>query len=379
MRQQTRRRFLQYGAAGGLLAAFGQPRGAAAQATISPAERAAMAASAATYLDSHGVPGVSVAIARHGSLVYAEGFGLADAKTGEKVTPASLFRIASVSKPLTAVAIFTLIEQGRLRLDDKVFGGAGILRADYGKPPYGPHIEDITVEHLLTHTSGGWPNDGTDPMFSNPQMNHQQLIAWTLANRPLKNPPGVAHAYSNFGYCVLGRVIEKVTRQSYADYVRTGVLSRCGVTQMRLAGNTLAQRASGEVVYAGQDGGAPYGMNVTRMDAHGGWIANASDLVRLATHVDGFANTPDILQPATIETMTTPSPVNRNYAKGWSTNGRNWWHTGSLPGTSAIMVRTASGLCWAGLANSRRKDPESVAGLDRLMWQMVRAVKSWSA
>jgi CubicO group peptidase (beta-lactamase class C family) len=260
-----------------------------------------------------------------------------------------------------------------------VFGGAGILRTDYGKPPYGPHIEDITVGHLLTHICGGWPNDATDPMISNSQMSHQQLIAWTLANRPLNNPPGGAYAYSNFGYCLLGRIIEKVTRQSYADYVRSGVLRRCGVTQMRIAGNTLAQRALGEVVYDGQDGDAPYGLNVTRMDAHGGWIASASDLVLLATHVDDFSNTPDILQPATIKAMTTPSSVNRNYAKGWNTNGQNWWHTGSLAGTSTIVVRTASGLCWAGLANSRRKAPGSVVGLDRLMWQMVRAVKSWSA
>ena len=73
-------------------------------------------------------------------------------------------------------------------------------------------------------------------------MKHAQLIESTLRNRPLDNPPGQHYAYSNFGYCVLGRVIEKITRQSYEKYVRNSVLKRCGVTDMIIAGNTLAQR-----------------------------------------------------------------------------------------------------------------------------------------
>jgi CubicO group peptidase (beta-lactamase class C family) len=212
-------------------------------------------------------------------------------------------------------------------------------------------------------------------MFKNPQMNHQQLIAWTLDNAPLVTAPGTKHAYSNFGYCVLGRVIEKVTRQSYANYVGAAVLGRCGITGMRIAGNTRAQRAQEEVAY--YPDGNPYGMNVTRMDSHGGWIASASDLVRLTLHVDGFSAERDILKPDTIRTMTTPSEVNRGYAKGWAITGRNWWHNGSLPGTTSIMVRTGSGFCWAALANARHGN--SGGALDRLVWTMARTVKAWKA
>ncbi len=363
---------------GGIGAVLAQAAG-----EVAPSEGEAMAGIAQRYMNDYGVPGLAVAIARHGSmsqshLSYVQGFGVADPNTGEPVTPAHLFRIASVSKPITSVAIFTLIERGRLRLSDRVFGRDGILVDDYGGAASGRYIEEITVEHLLTHTCGGWPNDRRDPMFSNPQMNHHQLIEWTLRHLPLMNPPGTVHAYSNFGFCVLGRVIEKVSGRPYADFVHDAVLRRCGITTMRIGGNTLAQRGRGEVVYAGQDRN-PYGMNVTRMDSHGGWIASASDLVRFLMHVDGRAETP-ILRPDALAAMTAPSPVNRGYARGWAVNARNtWWHNGSLPGTSSIMVRTQRGFCWAALANSRRPHPDSVGALDQMMWAMIGAVKGWSA
>src|SRR5207302_8810176 len=126
------------------------------------------------FMHQFSVPGASVAIAKDGRLVYARGFGFADQARGEAVTPAHLFRIASVSKPITSAAIFTLIQQGRLHLSDRVFGRGGVLGTIYGTTPYGPHIEEITVQNLLEHTAGGWTNDGQDPMFSHPEMNQAQ-------------------------------------------------------------------------------------------------------------------------------------------------------------------------------------------------------------
>src|ERR1043166_4656516 len=372
MKAVTRRSLLTNAALGAAVIALPRATEAAGD-EISADERKAMAEAANAFCKDFNIPGLSVAIARAGRLAYAEGFGAAD--KGVAVRPSHLFRIASVSKPITSVAIFTLIEQGKLKLEDRVFGTNGILGTAYGRRPYRPYIEDITVEHLLTHTAGGWQNDGNDPMFKNPQMNHQQLISWTIDNQPLANPPGTKHAYSNFGYCVLGRVIEKVTRQPYANYVGQAVLGRCGITDMRIAGNTKAQRLPNEVAYFPD--GNPYGMNVTRMDSHGGWIASASDLAQLALHVDGFSAERDVLKLETIRTMTAPSAANRGYAKGWAISGRNWWHNGSLPGTTSIMVRTGSGFCWAALANARHGN--SGGALDKLVWTMARAVKAWKA
>lgn len=335
---------------------------------------------ASSFMREHTIPGLSAAVARGGELLYERGFGYADWDRKEPVTPAHLFRIASVSKPITSVTLFRLMEDRRLTLDDTVFGPGGILGDGFGRRPYAQWVEGIRIRHLLTHTGGGWQNDGTDPMFRNPAMNHQQLIAWTLKNVPLIHPPGEHYAYSNFGFCILGRVIEKLTGVAYDQHVRDAILQRCGVIDMRIAGNTLAERAPGEVVYYGAGRQDPYGMNVRRMDSHGGWLATARDLASFASHVDGLSPSRNILKAASIREMTTASAANAGYAKGWAVNRvPNWWHTGSLPGTTGIMVRTASGFCWAALANSREESGDTGGALDQMMWRLVRQVKSWNA
>jgi CubicO group peptidase (beta-lactamase class C family) len=129
----------------------------------------------------------------------------------------------------------------------------------------------ITVDHLLTHTAGGCGSPTDDPMFLNDQMDHAELINWTLNQIPLTNAPGTTYAYSNFGYCLLGRVAEKISGKRYEEYIGDGVLTPCDVMDMRIAGNTLAERAAKEVKYycqiPRQD---PYRLNVTRMDSHAG-------------------------------------------------------------------------------------------------------------
>jgi len=349
-----------------------------------PAEQAATIARIARAAMVRGqIPGLSVAFAHKGQIVHTAGYGEADQKAGELVTPAHRFRIASVSKPITSAAIWSLIEAGKLALADAVFGSRGLL------PSYASTAaaEKITIHHLLTHTCGGWGNQRNDPMFMRPDLGHNDLIDWTLREFPLTNEPGKSYAYSNFGYCLLGRVVEAVSGRSYAEFVQERILSKCGILNMRIARNGLGGRQPGEVVYYGRKNEDPYRptMNVERMDAHGGWLATAEDLVRFLIHVDGFGDLPDLLQPGSIKSMTTPTAVNPGYACGWSVNPQpNWWHGGSLPGTSTLAVRTAGGMCWAALANTRVRDAnDPMAGtgllLDRLMWQLARSVPEWQA
>src|SRR5690348_9984769 len=218
----------------------------AQQAAASPtsAERTRMAGLAADFMQSYDVPGLSIAVAIKGKPVYVEAFGVADRETGEALTPQHRFRIASISKPITSAAIFTLIEAGKLRLNDFVFGPESILGADYPMAPGLQSLmaadasrspnEQVTIEHLLTHTTGGWGNLSHDPMMMNPEMNHRELIRWTLEHMPLTDPPGQSFAYSNFGYCILGRVIEKLTGRSYEQYVKDAILQRCGIADMQI-------------------------------------------------------------------------------------------------------------------------------------------------
>jgi CubicO group peptidase (beta-lactamase class C family) len=372
---ESRRAFLRL--AGGAIAARSA---AAADDAPSPRELAAMEGVASAFVNAHSLPGLSVAVARNGELLYARGFGFADRDQHERVTPAHLFRIASVSKPVTSVTLFRLMEEKRLTLEDTVFGPRGILRDAFGKAPYKHWVDEIRIKHLLTCTGGGWQNDGTDPMFRNPGMNHQQLIAWAIEKVALTHLPGEHYAYSNFGYCILGRVIEKLNGVAYERHVRDAVLKRCGVTGMKIGGNTLAERAPGEVIYYGAGRQDPYGMNVRRMDSHGGWLATAQDLAMFASHVDGHSPSRNILEPGSIREMTTASAANAGYAKGWAVNPvPNWWHAGALPGTTSIMVRTASGFCWAALANGREASGDTGGAMDRMMWDLVRQVIHWKA
>jgi len=121
-------------------------------------------------------------------------------------------------------------------------------------------------------------------------------------------------------------------------------------------------------------------MNVTRMDSHGGWLARPADIVKFMMHVDGFARPPNILKAQTIQSMTTGSAANPDYAKGWAVNkSGNWWHSGSLPGTTTVAVRTHSGFCWAAFTNTSRRNSQIDGDLDALNWDMVGKVEHWHA
>lgn len=376
-----RRTLIRGGLAAGALAGLARtalsPGNAAAGPTA--AERGQLAEIAATFVRTHEVPGLGVAFAHDGQLLYEDAAGLADRDAGTRLTTDHCFRVASISKPITAVAVFRLIEEGGLALDDRVFGPAGILGEAYGPVPDGSPIGDITVDHLLTHTAGGWPNRGGDPMFRDTDLDHAALIRETLRSRALATAPGSAFAYSNFGYCVLGRIVEKRTGRAYADHVRAAILEPVGATGMAIAGNTLAERQLLEVRYHGHGRDDPYAHNVRRMDAHGGWLARPAALARFAASL-GASAPPTLLKPDSIAAMVRPSPVNPQYARGWRlSGGGNWWHAGQLPGTTGFLVRTRRGLCWALLINTRRREDGLARELDRLGWALAKSVPDWRA
>jgi CubicO group peptidase (beta-lactamase class C family) len=360
--------------AGGAATLFGRSALAEGPRQPSPAERAKMAEAATAFAARYQVPGLAIAVARGRDVLYDEAFGFADTFAKERLTPAHRFRIASVSKPITSTAVFTLIEQGRLRLGDRVFGARGILGDRFGAIAADSPIAAITLRHLLTHTAGGWSNSSADPMFAQTGLDHAGLIAWTLANRPLGNPPGAAFAYSNFGYCLAGRVIEAVTGQGYADYVQAAVLKPTGALDMSIAGNGLAGRQPGEVRYHKGAKDDPYALNVARMDSHGGWIARASAIARFAAGLE------NVLKPASIAEELAPSSDRGRYAKGWRVSrGGNAWHGGHLAGTTARMVRAKDGLVFVALLNTRHRGDDLDPELDKTLWAMVRSVPAWNA
>jgi CubicO group peptidase (beta-lactamase class C family) len=325
------------------------------------------------YMQQQSVPGLSIAITRNERLVYAEGFGHANTTTNESVTPSSLFRIASISKPVTAVAVMELVEAGKLKLDDTVFGPGAILGTTFGSSPYSNGVKSITVRHLLSHTSG-WSNAGGDPMFANLGLSQAQLIGWVLDNRPLAKTPGTAYEYLNFGYCVLGRIIEKRSGQSYETFVKQAVLSGCVISRMRIGANSQAGKAAGEVTYYG---GNPYGLLCDRMDAHGGWIATPTDLLRMMVRVDGFTSKADILSPMLENAMNTGSTANAGYGAGWIIDAAYRGHNGAMSGTIGFLVRRNDGFSFAVLANTRPAGDSFCFTLKGIIDSICTSVSVW--
>jgi CubicO group peptidase (beta-lactamase class C family) len=188
------------------------------------------------------IPGGAVAVVKDGKLLFARGYGYADVETHQPVEADALFRIASVSKPITSVAILKLVDEGKLSLDDHPFA----ILSDLAAPPGSaedPRLAGITIRHLLEH-SGGWDRDASgDPMFMSSTIAEAlgteapakttDIIRY-MRGKPLDFDPGTRYVYSNFGYAVLGRVIEKVTGQPYDEYVKSAVLEPMGISRMAI-------------------------------------------------------------------------------------------------------------------------------------------------
>ena len=212
-------------------------------------------------------------------------------------------------------------------------------------------------------------------MFQHTHLGKRSLVQKTLKERILSKPPGSEYAYSNLGYCILGLVIEELTDMSYEDYVKQAIFKPAGANTFML-GSRKKGVSPLEVTYYADTGEDPYWFPVRRMDAHGGWIANATDLVRFLLHTDGRDKPADLINAASIKTMTTPGKFNNNYAMGWNVNeNNNWWHMGSLPGSASVMVRTSHGYSWAVLTNRHSDDKNFMGELDGLTWKLLEGLK----
>jgi N-acyl-D-amino-acid deacylase len=342
-------------------------------------------------MEAWGLPGLQLAVAHDGRLVLDRGYGVADPTTGDPVVPTSRFRIASVSKVITAVAVLALIDDGAFGLDDPVFPRLSALEPPRNAPR-DPRLDEITVRHLLTH-AGGWDSTtGFDPQYHplvwmeagllgvQAPPSAAQIVRAMMA-MPLDFDPGTRSVYSNFGFNVLGRLIEAATGENYDEFVLRRVLEPAGIQTMRLGRTRLGDRVRDEVVYLSPpvwppqpsvfpgEGFVPgaYGsFYLEAMDSHGGWIAPAHDLVRFALAVDGRRG-PAILRPETVRLMeTTPRPAGTGepgssgvagLGLGWNAvetpDGYQWSHAGALTGSTASwLARLADGTAIAVSANT---------------------------
>jgi N-acyl-D-amino-acid deacylase len=302
---------------------------------------------------------------------------------------------------------------------------------------YEPHFEEggmfderwkqVTIQHCLSHT-GGWDRDKSyDPMFQSLRMAKsikidlpvlpEHVIRFQLG-QPLDIDPGERYAYSNFGYCLLGRVIEKVTGQPYEKYVQDEILKPMGIVRAAIGGSLESERADGEVRYYGVNGeqgtavvgpGAgeakvPVSYGVWRqetLDAHGGWIASASDLAKFAAAFDYDAGSGQtrakLLTAESVRLMfgahvqTSPATDDkpaRFYGLGWfiepalAEGGQpTARHGGALPCTAASLMHFPDGTNVAVLFNlGQDKEGKFLGrGIEGPLTELIRSIDEWPA
>lgn len=330
-----------------------------------------------TFMSTYNVPGATLAVTKNGKLVYIKGFGFADKEANEKVITDHRFRLASVSKTYTGVAIMKLVQEGKLSLEDKVFGTGAILGTQYGTAPYSANLSNITVKNLLHNTSGGWgASSGGDPIDQNPEMTNDAFLSWVINNKPVMSAPGTKFDYSNMGFFILGRIIEKVSGKSYSDYIKQDIAKAINDNTTDTAGAKLTDRKTNEVKYYGQDTDVPYVYTIAlkRRDADGGLMTTATDLLRLVTAIDGSSTRPDILNAASLTALTTgsgPAPLSPSYGLGIGLWNEKWYNYGSLPGTRTGFMRSTNGNCIALLLNSRQENNTFIYAMQDLMVSII--------
>lgn len=326
--------------------------------------------SMSNFMTANDIGSGQLSMMRNGVVIYHRSFGWKNTARTQALPLDSVFRIASISKPITAAAIRKLISDGEFDLDTKVFSlgvpGSGLLdHVPFGTPD--ARLNEVTVEHLLRHT-GGWDRDIAGDIVFKPKTiaaalgttsppGRDNTVRWALG-QPLQHDPGSTYAYSNFGYMLLSLIIEKVSGQSYRDYVHEHVFAADGVPLNDfIMGRTFKPNqdsreppyespwpATTNVFYpthsAVQSVPWPYGgFDLESFVGLGGTVTNGLTLVRF-------------LNRYTVAGYDIGSPR-------WGAGSWWWWHSGSLDGTNTAAVQLGEGINYAVLFNARpNSDPD---------------------
>jgi len=282
-------------------------------------------------------PGVSIAVVKDGTVVLAKGYGLSDVEKSIKATEQTVYQLASVTKPFTAMAILMLAEDGKVSLDAKVTGILAGLPAAWSP---------VTVRHLLTHTSGikSYTDVFGERKTPDSQVFTADQILALVKDAPLAFTPGEKFAYCNTGYYLLGMIVEKASGRPYGTFVADRIFKPLGMTSSSLDdyADTRPVRARG---YSFTDRRTQLAEHThpTQPFSAGALVSTVVDLAKW----DAALSRRSLLKPASYELMWTAARFNggatSHYALGWEVQpyrGRpRQAHGGGISGFSTFVAR----------------------------------------
>jgi CubicO group peptidase (beta-lactamase class C family) len=330
----------------------------------------------AGYMQRHQVPGIALAVTRDGQVVRAAGYGLANVELDVPVTPATVFQSGSVGKQFTAMAVMMLVDEGKLGLDDRIakyFPGAPAT------------WQDITVRHLLTHTSGIKDWEGKTDIDYRRDYTEDELVQVAMKLAP-DFAPGTQWSYSNTGYVLLGILVHKASGKFYGDFLAERVFKPLGMSATRVISESdiVKNRAAGYTRESGKLQNQEWVSPSLNTTADGSIYTTALDMAKW----DAALGARRFLQPSSYEAMWSPVRLRDGttypYGFAWSLDEQRGepviQHGGSWQGFRAAIVRyPARKLSVIVLANLAEAEPErlatALAGLvePALAWPDVRA------
>ena len=278
------------------------------------------------------VPGASLLVLRDGMPLVNRGYGMADLEQGIAATPATNYRLASVTKQFTAASILLLAEDGRLRLDDPIRRWL---------PSLPPAADKVTIRHLLTHTGGLIDYEDVMSPDTTVQLRDADVLHLLEGQNRGYFAPGTSYRYSNSGYALLALIVEKASGQSFQSFLRERIFLRLGMT------HTLAYVNGGPIVdhraygYT-EENGAWVRTDQSMTSAvlgDGGIYSSVDDLARW----DAALYDDRLLSDASRELAFTPwtktDDATIEYGFGWRITGETLWHSGESVGFRNVIVR----------------------------------------
>jgi D-alanyl-D-alanine carboxypeptidase len=281
-------------------------------------------------MQKQNIPGVALAVIKNGKVIKNKGYGLANVETNTPVTSETVFKIGSISKPIIAMGIMLLVEEGKISLDDKV------SKFLDGTPET---WKDITVRHLLSHTSGIVREA---PGFNPAKIQSDADVIKTAYLLPLNFKPGEKYEYCNVGYFSLAEMIRKVSGKHWGEFLSESIFKPFGMNSTRPTtfDEIVPNRAN---AYSFSNNKLSNSEVYLALRPSGAFLSTISDLIKL----DAVLNGKDFLKPETRKMMWTPFKFNdgkdSNYGLGWTVdqvNGRKRiGHGGSLNGFKSFYSR----------------------------------------